>query len=154
MKKIGTYTARGIVFEAETEAGTPQKIPLFDGKFTTGYRVTRFQVWGASVSGAGGFVVGKLSKNDLGTTAQADFFRADDDNQIAWSQSAAATDGGSATMGDFIIDRDNMIVEDLYVYGRSNVADTEVNYLVELDKYEITDWQGALTMARDRAQGK
>ena len=54
MKKIGEYTARGIVLETETEAGEPQKISLFDGKFTTGYRVTRFQVWGASVSGAGG----------------------------------------------------------------------------------------------------
>jgi hypothetical protein len=152
MKKIGTYTARGIVTEAETDAGEPQKIPLFDGKFTTGYRVTRFQVWGSTIVGSGGFVAGKLSKNEFGVTSNVDFFRADDDNQIAWSQSAGATDGGAHTMGDFIIDRDNMIVEDIYVYGRANVAGDEVNYLIEMDKYEISDWKGALTMARDKAQ--
>ena len=153
MKKIGEYTARGIVLETETVAGVPQKIPLFDGQFTTAYRVTRFQVWGSNVSGNGGYAFGKLSKNDTGATAEADFFRADDDNQIAWSQAGHSTSGYSISgMGDFIIDRDNMIVEDLYVYVHSNVSGLEINYLIEMDKYEISDWQGALTMARDKAQ--
>jgi len=152
MKKIGSYTARGIVYEAETEAGKPQKIPLFDGRFDTAYSVTKFQVWGSSVTGSGGFVVGKLSKNDVGTVTAVDFFRADDDNQIAWSQSAGATDGGNEMMADFVIDRDNMIIEDLYVYGRANVAGTPINYLIEMDKYDITEARGALTMAKDKAQ--
>tara|TARA_Y100000004_G_scaffold1770_1_gene2239 strand:+ start:225 stop:689 length:465 start_codon:yes stop_codon:yes gene_type:complete len=154
MKKIGYYTARGIVFEDESEAGTPQKISLFDGSFKTGYRITSFRVWGATPSGSEGFVVGKLSKNDIGTTAAANFFRADDDNQIAWSQSAAATDGGNHTMGDFIIDRDNLVIEDLYVYVRANNDATAVNYLIEMEKYEISESQGALMMARDRADGE
>lgn len=152
MKKIGSYTARGIVLEAETEAGEPQKIPLFDGSFKTGYRVTKFQVWGADLSGTSGYVAGKLSKNNLGVTSQANFFRADDDNQIAWSTSAHGTDGGSFPLGNTIIDPDNLIVEDLYVYGRANVAGAEINYLIEMDKYSISDWQGALAMARDKAQ--
>jgi hypothetical protein len=153
MKKIGEYTARGIVVEADTTSGNPQKIPLFDGSFQTGYRVVEFKVWGTQVSGSGGYVVGKLSKNDDGVTSQVGFFRADDDNQIAWSQSAGSTDGGSHSLGDTIIDPDNMIVEDLYVYARANVDAQPVNYLVRMEKYEITDWQGALAMARDRAQG-
>ena len=33
MKKIGSYTARGIVSEDQTAAGNPQKITLFDGSF-------------------------------------------------------------------------------------------------------------------------
>ena len=37
MKKIGEYTAKGIVSEDNTTAGTPQKIPLFDGSFTVSY---------------------------------------------------------------------------------------------------------------------
>ena len=84
MKKIGSYTTRGIVSEDETEDGQPQKIPLFDGLFTTGYRVTSFKIWSSNIlSGAAG-CVGKLSKNDNGVSAREDFFRADDDNQIAW----------------------------------------------------------------------
>ena len=152
MKKIGRYTARGIVLESETEAGNPQLVPLFDGRFDTAHVVTKFQVWGSDTVGSGGLVVGKLSKNATGTFTAADFFRADDDNQIAWSQSSGATDGGQHTMGDFVIDRDNMIIEDLYVYGRSNVAGDAINYLIEMDKYDITESRGALTMARDRQQ--
>jgi len=153
MKKIGTYTARGIVNETETEAGTPQKIPLFDGKFTSGYQVTKFQVWSSNIVNGAAGCVGKLSKNNLGSTAQNGFFRADDDNQIAWAVSEMQSDaGGLGVFDKFIIDRDNMVVEDLYVYVRAEGATTPINYLIEMDKYEINDWQGALTMARDRAQ--
>ena len=48
MKKIGEYTARGILSEADTEAGNPQQIPLFDGSFKTAYRVKEFYIWAVS----------------------------------------------------------------------------------------------------------
>ena len=156
MKKIGEYTARGIVTEENTEAGTPQKIPLFDGRFDTGYRVVDFFIWGANYgSSTQPDCLGKLSKNDDGVTTQTNFMRADDGNQLAWAWFDASTDtGGGFGEPSRIIDPDNMIVEDLYVYGRSNSGSTSsINYMVILEKYDITDWQGALTMARDRAQG-
>ena len=155
MKKIGMYTARGIVNEGETEAGLPQKITLFDGSFESAYRVVDFKIWGATYSGTSvnPDVIGKLSKNEFSVTSGTNFMRADDDNQIAWAASAAGLDGGGAPFADSIIDKDNLIVEDLYVYVRCTGASTiEVNYLITMEKYEITDWQGALTMARDRAQ--
>ena len=53
-----------------------------------------------------------------------------------------------------IVDPDNLVVEDLYVYGHTTGTQADaINYLVRMEKYEITDWQGALAMARDRAQG-
>ncbi len=154
MKKIGSYTARGIVTEAETTAGEPQKITLFDGLFTTGYRVVDFKIWSADYNGSSQpDVIGKLSKNASGVTGATDFFRADDDNQIAWAASAGSGDGGLGFGEGPIIDLDNLIVEDLYVYARSTTAGVKVNYLVVMEKYSISDWQGALAMARDRAQG-
>jgi hypothetical protein len=155
MKRIGEYTARGIITEAETEAGTPHRINLFDGTFTTGYRITGFYIWGASYgSSTQPDCIGKLSKNDDGVTSAANFMRADDDNQIAWAFWGATTDSASGGTPPSIIDRDNLVVEDLFVYGRSNSGSTAaINYLVELEKVEISDWQGALAMARDRAQG-
>jgi hypothetical protein len=157
MKKIGQYTARGIVSEADTAAGKPQLISLFDGRFDTGYRVVEFYIWGSTYSGsAEPDVIGKLSKNDDGVGASgASFMRADDNNQIAWATSAGTTDAGGAPFAETIIDPDNMIIEDLYVYARGSSSTTTqaINYLVVLEKYDITDWQGALTMARDRAQG-
>ena len=155
MKKIGTYTARGIVTETDTEAGTPQLVHLFDGRFDTGYRVTGFKIWGSNFasSSTNPDVIGKLSKNDIGSTAASTFFRADDDNQIAWAVSAAGLDGGGAPFAESIIDRDNLIIEDLYVYARCTGTNTNpINYLVELEKYDITEARGALTMARDRQQ--
>jgi len=153
MKKVGLYTARGIVTEAETEAGTPQKISLFDGKFTTGYKITDFKIWCATVTGNSADVVGKLSKNEFGVTTQANFLRADDDNQIAWAGGEGFSDHLQGITS--IIDPDNLIVEDLYVYVRSNDAagsTTPVNYLITMEKYQISDWQGALSMARDKQQ--
>ena len=154
MKKIGEYTARGIVSEDQTTAGNPQKIPLFDGSFKTAYRVTGFRVWGSDISSSSSHdCVGKLSKNNDGSTSASSFFRADDDNQIAWAGQNGDVDSVSSNM-ETVIDRDNMVVEDLYVYARVRAGSgTAINYLVEMDKYEITDWQGALAMARDRAQG-
>ena len=149
MKKIGEYTTRGICVE-----GTPVQIPLFDGRFDTAYRVVDFKIWSTDYdSSSGPDVVGKLSKNDDGVTAAADFMRADDGNQIAWAASAGSTDGGLGFAEGPILDPDNMIVEDLYVYVRASNAGAKVNYLVVMEKYEITDWRGALAMARDRAQG-
>ena len=154
MKKIGDYTARGIVSETETEAGLPQKIPLFDGSFKTGYRVVGFRIWASTYSGSSNpDCIGKLSKNDSGVTAAANFMRADDDNQIAWSASAGSADGGLGFAEQSVIDRDNLIVEDLYVYVRTTGTTTDaINYIIEMEKYSISDWQGALSMARDRAQ--
>ena len=153
MKKIGEYTARGIVTEVETEAGNPQLVHLFDGRFDTAYKITSFKVWSSDYSGSSNpDVIGKLSKNPDGSTAAASFFRADDDNQIAWATSAGSGDGGLG-FGDSIIDLDNLVVEDLYVYARSTSAAVNVNYLITMEKYDITEARGALTMARDRAQG-
>ena len=137
MKKIGDYTARGVVTEAETEAGNPQKIPLFDGKFTTGYRVVEFKIWASDyASGGAPDCIGKLSKNDIGSSAAASFMRADDDNQIAWSGVSGGSDA-AGPMGFNIIDPDNMIVEDLYVYARSAGTNTNaINYIVRLENYQ------------------
>ena len=153
MKKIGSYTARGIVTEAETEAGTPQLIHLFDGRFDTAYRVVEFNIWASDyASGGAPDCIGKLSKNDIGSTSAANFMRADDDNQIAWSGISGGSDS-AGPMGFNILDEDNMIVEDLYVYARSAGTNTNaINYLVKMEKYEITEARGALTMARDRQQ--
>ena len=153
MKKIGEYTCRGVCAEVGGFA-VPEEIPLFDGRFDTAYRVVDFRIWSTDYGASSApDVIGKLSKNDDGNTGASDFMRADDDNQIAWAASAGATDAGLGFGEGPILDPDNLIVEDLYVYGRTSNSDALVNYLVVMEKYEISEWKGALTMAVDRAQG-
>ena len=151
MKKIGEYTARGQVSEDLTEQGIPDKITLFDGRFNTGYRVTDFKIWTSNVL-AGTAAAAKLSTSGTSSTARADFFRADKNDQIAWAVTEMTTDGGtSGGFADAIVDFDNLVIEDLYVYVRCETHETPINYMITMEKYEISDWKGALAMARDRA---
>lgn len=155
MKKIGTYTVRGQISENEVEAGTHgHRIILFDGRFDTGYRVTDFRIWGSDFGGSSNpDVIGKLgTEPDLPEQA-ADFMNAGDNREIAWAASAGATDAGLGFAEAPVIDPDNMIIEDLYVYVRSPSDASDVNYMITLEKYDITDWQGALSMVKNRSQG-
>jgi len=152
MKKTGTYTLRGQTDENESESGSPKRIRLFDGKFSTGYRVTKFQIFGASFTGSSAFVIGKLATTNNLNTSTTNFMNAGDVRELGWSVSAGATDGGADIFADSVIDRDNMIVEDLFVYARGNNDTAPVNYYIELDKYEFPSPTGALTMVRNNAQ--
>ena len=154
MKKVGTYTARGVVSEDDTAAGNPQRVFLYDGTNKTAYKVTKFEIWGATWSNnSSPDVVGKLSKNPIGVTAGTNFMRADDDNQIAWAGSAGSNDALFDAVN--IIDRENLVVEDLYVYVRTTGTTSDmINYLIEMEKYEIDGWRGTLEMARDQFDGE
>ena len=49
------------------------------------------------------------------------------------------------------MDPENLIIEDLFIYAAINTtADVNINYLITMEKYEISDWQGALAMATER----
>ena len=143
MKKIGEYTTRG-----QCPDNGKVRIKLFDGRFDTGYRVTKFVIAGVDTTST----TTPDCNGVLGTTEDAVSNQWDYSNnaQIAWS-SLRAIDAGS--LGDPFsnVDRDNMIVEDLFIYANSNGGDA-INYYIEMEKYDITDWQGALAMVRNRSQ--
>lgn len=154
MKLLGTYTARGVISEDETAAGTPQRIFLHDGSNQTAYRVIKFHVFPSTFSSSSnGDVCGKLSKNDIGVTSTTSFWRADDDNQIAWAGTSGGVDYIASDVN--IIDEENLIVEDLFVYARTQGTTSHpINYLVVMEKYEIDGWRGTLEMARDQFDGE
>lgn len=152
MKMIGNYTIRGQTVEEDQEAGNPFMIRLFDGKFNTGYKVIGFKVWSRSYSGSSQpDCIGKLCTTDNCLTGPTEFFNAQDVREIAWATSAGSTDGGLG-FGDSIVDPDNFVVEDLFVYVRSTTDATPINYIVYLEKYDTTDANGALAMVRNNAQ--
>ena len=51
-----------------------------------------------------------------------------------------------------LIDRDNLVVEDLFVYARTGTTTAGINYYIEFDKYDISEGLGALTMVRNSSQ--
>jgi hypothetical protein len=143
MKKIGSYTVRGSGID-----NAITRIKLFDGRFDTAYKVTKFVVAGVDIT--------STSETDvngcLGTTEDAPSATWDwsDNRQIGWSSLRGIE---AASVGDpfSLIDKDNLVVEDLFLYLNGN-ASAEVNYYIEMDKYDISDWQGALAMVRNNAQ--
>lgn len=152
MKKIGEYSTRGQLSENESEAVDGARIPLFDGRFDTAYRVTGFRIWGSDWSGSTTpDVIGKLATVQGLSDAAGDFMNAGDQREIAWAGANGAID--LMIVGDSIVDPDNMIVEDLFIYVRGVTDATDVNYLITMDKYDISDWQGALAMVRNKSQG-
>jgi hypothetical protein len=140
MKKIGEYTARGKI-----ETRTTKRITLFDGRFDTGYRIISFQVLPSDPDDAAADVVGVLATEEGAATVAWDL---SDQRQIAWAGNK--NDGYSSTAMN-VVDPDNFIIEDLYFHGK-NAATTHLNYIITMEKYDTTDWMGALTMVRNSAQ--
>jgi hypothetical protein len=150
MKKIGTRTVVGSMGISTTSIGGDRKrIQLFDGRFDTGYRVTKFFVWTLD-----GECHGTLSTVDEGSTSSSagdHMMDAGDNTQIAWASGPAS---GSGPLADGIVNPDNMIIEDLFIRGYCTTTSDPWNFYIELEKYDISDWQGALAMVRNRAQGR
>ena len=149
MKKIGQYTAKG-----QLRGDGQHRITLFDGRFDTGYRVTKFVVAGGFTNeDRADFISVKLATT---TDLDSNAWNWDDNREIGWAQysyysnSAGTQFGGPSTFSE--IDPDNMIIEDLYVYVQTR-NEFPVNYMIEFEKYEITEWQGALGMVRNQSQG-
>jgi len=143
MKKIGEYTARGRVGHRLI-----QRITLFDGRFDTGYKVVSFQLLTDDPGTALSDVFGTLATEEAAAVAE---WNLADSRQIGWGGHEVRV-GGPAGSGD-TIDRDNFIVEDLYVYGFNGSGTNQfVNYIVRMEKYETTDWRGALAMVRNSGQ--
>lgn len=142
MKKLMTYTARG-----QVDHQTTQRIKLFDGKFDTGYKVIAFKVAPANVTGNVSCTGILYTDND---GAGSDFFNWADNVQIAWAGVRGDFNDGLQA-GFETVDTDNLIVEDLFI--RCHGSDgNPINYMITLEKYSITDWQGALAMVRSQSQ--
>ena len=142
MKKIDEYTVLGSVID-----NTVKKIRLFDGRFDTGYKVVAFKIFPHNPTSGNSDAFGCLATESAAATSDWD---AADNRQIGWSsQNMAGGYAANETMS--ILDPDNLIIEDLYIFA-NDANDNPVNYIITMEKYDITEWQGALAMVRNSAQ--
>ena len=148
MKKIGEYTCRGQIPEGTANT---KRINLFDGRFDTAYRVVRFVIAGARADDSSSDAVAKLMTEDNGINA--DYWNWEDNREIAWASTEHRTaDGVQMVFSE--VDPDNLVVEDLFITAQNRSASNpNINYMIFMEKYDITDWQGALAMVRNKSQG-
>ena len=146
MKKIGEYTCRGTILEGQEE-----RIILFDGSWETGFKVKSFDIWSSSIGSSGNDCAARLSTDEIGPMpTSGDMMNAADNRQIAWAAVQAGTNGFGPLAS--IVDPDNMIIQDMYISGQHGGSSQEINYLITMEKYDITDWEGAYAMVRNRSQ--
>jgi len=139
MKVLGHYSLRGRIMSDQWDE--PIELMLDYGDNNVAYRVTSLMVImpGALVSGDDAYA--KLATTDeVNATASSWFW--DDNREIAWAQSNVAAGGRRAMNGmpwDGIIDGDNLIVGDLFLFIDSDSgSETSVNYKIELEKLQVS----------------
>ena len=149
MKVVGEYTCRGTITPSLTD---PVRITLFDGRFDTGYRIKKFVIspYDMDNTNVRNFV-GKVATSDDLDPREWNWA---DQREIAWAW--FASDANAFSGQNFNqVDKEQIIVEDVYVYAEEPAGSTSgfMNYYIEFEKVEISDWEGALTMAKDKAIG-
>ena len=150
MKKIGEYTAIGSMGISTTSiGGDRERIELFDGRFDTAYKVIEFNIWALDTECHA--TLSTVDEGGVSGSAGDYMMDAGDNTQIAW---ASAPSSGAGPLQDGIVNPDNLIIQDLFIRGYATSTSQPWNYYIRLEKYEITDWQGALAMVKNKSQGE
>ena len=146
MKRVkgGRKVLTGQIIEG-TYNGSENRIQLFDGKFTTGYRSVSFKITPRTPVSPD-LVIGKLSTVPLSTVTVWEW---QDVRELAWAKWSA----------DKYFDEyenlreDNMVIEDLYISTYNSTTDqSAINYEIILDKYEFAAWDGAGILVENLSQ--
>ena len=149
MKYLGSHTIRGAMIASDTEL---KKVYLNDGHFNHAFRIRSFTISQQDRTSATSYFLNGLLATE--EDVRADNWDWADNRQIAWCQ--VMEDGNQPALATpkEVIDPDNLIVEDLYIgiYAYGDVAEP-VNYILTMDKFEITEWEGALSIVRNSSQG-
>ncbi len=143
MKKNGDpYTIKGILAD-----GANKRIPLFDGRFDTGWMITDFVIATANPDDGAEDGWARLSTE----SNNSDYWDWSDQTSIAWAVSENRVNG-SPVFGRTIVDPDNIIIEDLWIHCKSISGNDKINYMITMQKYDLSEWQGALAMVRNKSQ--
>jgi hypothetical protein len=144
-QKIGDIiTMRGQI--AENVNG--KELQIFDGRFDTGYRILEFYIAPSNPTAANE-IIAKLHTSS--TTPSIAVWNWSDVQEIAWASWGISTSGSGADF--FLLDHDNMIIENLYISSYNTVEAGELNYYITLQKYKISAWDGALNLVTNLSQG-
>ena len=146
MKKAGKLlTMRGTI-PVNTNG---KRIQIFDGKYTTGYRIVEFYCAPENPTEGQSII---LKAHTSKTTPSISKFNWGDPQEIAWVTWGIPNSNTGADF--FLIDEDNMIIEDLYLSFYSETGDTDyANYYLVLQKYEFPAWTGAGFLVENLGQG-
>ena len=135
-----------ITIKGQITTNSVHRIDLFDGLFTTGYRLTSFTIAPQSPM-TSVEVAAKLSTQELGpSTITWDW---DNNLEVGW---AGWNIPINSRFGEYSrVDMDMSIVEDLYI-DMAGSGGTQVNYMITMRKVTFPIGIGAMNMVRNQSQ--
>ena len=147
MKRVkgGTKVIMGQV-STGTYSGQENKIQLFDGKFTTGYRIVDFLI-SSDQPTAQYELIAKLSTEPKSTLA---YWNWNDVQELAWAGWNIPYKGTPWQTSE--IREENMVVEDLWITAYNPSEASTMNYKIVLEKYEFPSWDGAGVLVQNLSQ--
>lgn len=125
------------------------ELQLFDGCFDTGYEILEFYIAPKTPTAAQEWISILHTSTSVTSITQWDWA---DVQQIGWASWGIPSGGSGADF--FLLDRDNFIIENLYISTYQSTGDAaELNYFITLQKYKVDVWDGALNMVTNLSQG-
>jgi hypothetical protein len=146
---MADYTLRGQI-EPDNQ---PHRVILFDGKFTTGFRIKKFVISPYNIDNTN--IRTYAAKLGTSNNLAVNVWNWGDNREVGWAWSTWDANNAQAPNQFEEVDNQTIIVEDLWIYVDEVAGGTNqfVNYIIEFEKVSIKDWEGALTLARDRSAG-
>lgn len=143
-KKLGDIiTMRGQINENTNGV----ELNLFDGRYDTGFRILEFYI-APSDPTAANEIIAKLHTSS--TTPSITVWNWADVQEIAWASWGIS--GSSSGADFFLLDHDNMVIENLYLSAYNTVEGARCNYYLTLQKFQLQPWDGALNIVTNLAQ--
>ena len=120
------------------------------GRLNHGYKRIEFHILSSDPSQAAADAFGSLATEASAATA---VWNLSDNRQIGWAGQNIAT-GNSPANQFSLIDPDHVVLTDLFVCGSGGggAAADGYQYLVVLEKVELTDNQSVMTLIKEMAQ--
>lgn len=134
------------IMAGQIDTGIKHRLQLWDGKWTTGYRVTKVEI-APDFPTSGEEFAGKLHTQQSTTMGDWDW---GDIEQIAWMSWGVPLN--SRYSQTELIRADHMIIEDLWISVYTPGEAGKINYYIEMEKYEFPAWDGAANLVRNNSQ--
>jgi len=147
--KVGAFrTLRGA---GGGDHDTPIHIRLSDGDITNAWRIVSFDVSSRSAVATDDDVVGKICTEERPGTTGAGWDWGSN-VEIAWASNAVNAGTIRQTMGEYI-DKDAIIIDDVYVYLADASSATElVNYMIRMERIKVDLDTGLAAVVANKAQ--
>lgn len=145
--KDGRKVLRGRI-TMNTYNGLENRIQLWDGSFKTGYRVVEFRIIPKSPQNQEEVLSIISTEPRSGVPSSFDFSQNQEIAYATWN-----VPNQTEYSAWSLIVEGNMAIEDLWISCYTTGDDPELNYYIILEKYNMTDWEGAGVLVDNLNQG-